>query len=90
MVCNLQGAQLIIIYRRLVYFEDFNENSRCVFENFLRFSFTNVIDKVGDCIANRSIVNIILIIYGKANFLIILRNTTFTTETLYRYLYDEL
>jgi len=85
LVCNLQGTLLIITHRRLVYFEDFKENSRYVFENFLRFSFRDVIDKVRNCFAKRSIVNTILIISGKAHFLIILRNTTFITSTLYGY-----
>ena len=84
LVCNLQGTLFIKIHRRLVYFEDFNENPRCVFENFLRLSFTDVIDTVGNCIAKRSSVNIILIISVKAHTIIILRNTTSTTETLHR------
>ena len=69
LVCNLQGTLFIIIHRCLVYFEDFNENSRCVFENFLTFSFTDVIDKIRNIFANRSLVNITLIISGKAHFL---------------------
>jgi len=77
-VCNLQGTLFIIIHGRLVYFEDFKENSRCVFENFLRFSFTDVIDKIRKCVANRSIVNIIFITSGKAHFLITIHTTTFT------------
>jgi hypothetical protein len=79
LVCNLQRTLFIIIHSRLIYFENFNENSRCVFKNFLRFSSTDVIDKVGNCIANRNIVNVILMISGKAHFLIILRNANFTT-----------
>ena len=93
LVCNLQGTLFTKIHRRLIYFQDFNENSRCVFENFLRFSFTDVIDKVGSCIAKRSFVDVILIISAKARFLTILRNTTSTAETLHRYFmitYDEL